>query len=54
MCLFFVIIIIKIIIITIMIIITTMISTFFIRAKSRFDVRKKRTKLPELGGGGGS
>ena len=21
-------------------------------AKSRFDVRKKRTKLPELGGGG--
>ena len=55
---FFVIIIIKITIITIIIIITTIIlinGTFFsvIRAKRRFVVRKKVTKLPELGGRGG-
>ena len=58
MCKFFVIIIIKITIITIIIIITTIIiinGTFFsvVRAKRRFDVRKKMTKLPELEGGGG-
>ena len=58
MCMFFVIIIIKITIITIIIIITTIIiinGTFFsvIRAKRRFDVRKKVTKLPEMEGGGG-
>ena len=58
MCMFFVIIIIKMTIITIIVIITTIIiinGTFFsvIRAKRRFDVRKKVTKLPELEGGGG-
>ena len=54
---FFVIIIIKITIITIIIIITTIIiinGTFsVIRAKLCFDVQKKMTKLPELGGEGG-
>ncbi len=58
MCMFFVIIIIKITTISIIIIITTIIiinGTLFsvIRAKRRFDVRKKVTKLSELEGGGG-
>ena len=53
----FFIIIIKITILNIKIIIAIIIitiNTFFsiIRAKRRFNIRKKRTKLPELGGGG--
>ena len=57
MCMFFVIIIIKITIIAIIIIITNIIiingSFSVIRTKNCFDVRKKRTKLPEGGGEGG-